>query len=330
MTATNASAPAALRERRVSPVTRFALQYGMVGLLIVLVIIAQITYPQFLTLHNIQNTITQNASTAIVAIGMTFVIIGGGFDLSVSGIFGLGSVLFAGLVMSGFPVIAALLLALVAGLVCGLLNGIIVTKLKVNAFVATLGTSFAFLGAAALYSGSRPISVPLVPGFTTLGAGRIGGISIAVLMIIALYLIAGAVLSRSVYGRGVYAVGGSREAARLAGLPVDRTQIIGFIICGVLAALAGVLLTSTLSVGQYDQGMSVALDSIAAVVVGGTSLYGGSGAMWRTAVGVAILATLNNLFSSMSIASPTQDIIKGGVLVAAVAFEVIVRKVSAR
>jgi ribose transport system permease protein len=307
-----------------------ALRYGMVLLLVVLVIVAQIAYPQFLTLNNLQNTITQNASTAVVAIGMTFVIIGGGFDLSVSGTFGLGSVVYAGLVLAGLPVIAALACALLAGLLCGVVNGLVITKLKVNAFVATLGSGAAFLGAAALVSGSRPVTVPPVPTFNLLGAGSIGGVSIEVLIILVLYVVAAIVLSKSVYGRGLYAVGGSRESARLAGLAVDRIQIIAFIVCGGLAALAGILLASTLSVGQFDQGSTVALDSIAAVVVGGTSLYGGDGAIWRTAVGVAILATMNNLFSSMSIASPTQNIIKGAVLVAAVAFEVVVRKVTAR
>jgi ribose transport system permease protein len=313
-----------------SRLTNLGLRYGMLLLLIALVIAAQIAYPQFLTLNNLQNTITQNASTAVVAVGMTFVIIGGGFDLSVAGTFGLGSVLYAGLVLAGLPVFAALACTLLAGLACGVANGLVITKLKVNAFVATLGSGAAFLGVAALVSGSRPVTVPAVPSFNLLGAGRVGGVSIEVIIIVVLYVVAAIVLSKSVYGRTLYAAGGSRESARLAGLPVDRVQIIAFVVCGALAALAGILLASTLSVGQFDQGTNVALDAIAAVVVGGTSLYGGDGALWRTGVGVAILATMNNLFSSMSIASPTQNIIKGAVLVAAVAFEVVVRRITTK
>lgn len=315
---------------RSSRLTTLGLRYGMVLLLVALIIVAQIAYPQFLTLNNLQNTITQNASTAVVAIGMTLVIIGGGFDLSVSGIFGLGSVLYAILVITGLPVFAALACTLGAGLACGALNGWVITKLKVNAFVATLGSGAAFLGFAALISDSRPVTVPPVPTFNLLGAGVVGGVSIEVMMIIGLYIIAAITLSKTVYGRTLYAVGGSRESARLAGLSVDRIQIIAFVVSGLLAALAGILLASTLSVGQFDQGTNVALDAIAAVVVGGTSLYGGDGAIWRTAVGVSILATMNNLFSSMSIASPTQNIIKGAVLVAAVAFEVVVRRVTTK
>lgn len=307
-------------------VLRLAIRYGMVIALIVLVIAAQASYSRFLTLVNIQNVITQNASTAIVAIGATYVIIGGGFDLSVAGIFGLGSVLFAGLVvMSGYPVWLALVVALAAGTLCGLVNGFVVTKLKVNTFVATLGTAAVFTGIAALYSGSTPISVFNVDGFKTLGSGGIFGVDYLLIIIVLLFLIFGFVLSRTVYGKSLYASGGNREAARLAGTNVDLIQTISFGISGLLAAFAGTALTSTIATGQFNQGSTVALDSIAAVVVGGTSLYGGEGAMWRTAVGVGILATMNNLFSSLSVQAPAQNIIKGLVLVAAVAFEELVR-----
>lgn len=322
MSTSTDSKPPTLGQR----IGRLSLQYGMVILLIVLVIAAQISYPAFLSPLNIQNTVTQNASMAIIAVGMTLVIIGGGFDLSVAGIFGMGSVAYAMLYMAGLPVFAAILIALVIGILAGLFNGLVITKLEVNALVATLASALIFLGIAALASGMRPIIVPASPEFSLLGAGRIGPVSIAFLVVIGLFLIGGLVLSKSVYGRQLYATGGNREAARLAGLPVDRITIISYVITGFLAAFAAVILASKLSVGDSSQAPSVALDAITAVVLGGTSLYGGTGAMWRTAIGVGILATLNNLFSSLALPSPSQDLIKGAVLIAAVAFEVVVRK----
>jgi ribose transport system permease protein len=206
-----------------------------------------------------------------------------------------------------------------------LINGLVITKLHVNTFVATLGTAAAFTGVAALYSGSKPIGA-FVPGFDSLGAGRVLGVAVPLILMAALFVVGGAVLSRTVYGRSLFATGGNHEAARLAGLRVDRIQIVAFVVSGLSAALAGAVLASSLSTGQFDQGSTVALDSIAAVVIGGTSLYGGEGAMWRTLVGVLILATMNNLFSSLSIATPTQMIIKGVVVVAAVAFEELARR----
>ena len=306
-------------------VTRGLLTYGMVVVLVVLVIVAQSVYPQFLTPQNIQNLLTQNASTAIVAIGATYVIICGGFDLSVSGSFGLGSVTFALLAMNGTSVPLALASAVLAGASCGLANGLVIAKLRVNTFITTLGSSTAFVGIAAITSGSSPITVS-VPGFETLGNSSVFGVNLTVVIMGALYVVAEFVLRKTVFGRAIYAVGGNRETARLAGIRVDLTQTSTFIISGVLAAFAGCVLASTLSTGQFDQGGPVALDAIVAVVVGGTSLYGGEGAIWRTAIGVLMLATMNNLFSSLSVEQPTQNIVKGVVIVAAVALDALGRR----
>src|SRR5262249_48124321 len=152
----------------------------------------------------------------------------------------------------------------------------------------------AFDGIAALYSNSQAIPVAGVPGFETLGAGQVGGLPVPVIVLAVLYLAAGLLLHRTAFGRNAFAVGGNAEAARLAGLPTDRVRVIAFVIVGASAGLAGAMLASTLATGQIDQLSTVALDAIAAVVIGGTSLFGGEGAVWRTTVGVLILATLNN------------------------------------
>jgi ribose transport system permease protein len=317
-------APAVPAPKR-SPWRTFAdlsLRYAMIYVLVGLVVAAQLTYENFLTPVNINNLLVQNAGVGIVAIGMTFVIIGGGFDLSVSGTLSLGSVLFAGLCMnSGLAVGPGLTLTLAAAAVLGVVNGVIVTKLGVNAFITTLGTAAAFGGVAAMYSDSQPISVRGVPYFETLGSAQLGGVSAPVFLLGGLFLAAGVLLHKTPYGRNLFATGGNHEAARLAGLPVDRIVIVSFLLCGVTAALAGATLASTLATGQVDQLSTVALDAIAAVVIGGTSLFGGEGALWRTAVGVLILATLNNLFSSLAVETPVQNIIKGCVVIAAVTFE---------
>lgn len=301
-------------------VTDLLLRFGMLIVLVGLMIAAQVVYPEFLTWRNLQNTITQNSNTAIVAVGATYVMIGGGFDLSVAGTLGLGSVIFAELTVKGLPVGLALILALFGGTVAGIFNGLVITKLKVNPFVATLGSAAIFLGIGALYANSDSISVPPSTAFTYLGQSKIAGVDVSVILIVILYVLGGFVLSRTVFGRSVYATGNNHEAARLAGIRVDRVQTLTFAISGLLAALAGVVLASSLVTGGFDQGTGVELNSIAGVVIGGTSLWGGEGAMWRTAVGCAILATLNNLFSSLAIAGPTQSIITGGFLILAVAF----------
>jgi ribose transport system permease protein len=312
---------------RLRRLAQMNLRFAMLWILLGLVIAAQVVYPSFLTVTNLENLLTQNANVGIVAAGMTFVMISGGFDLSVTGTVSLGSVLFAGLCYnSHLPVPFALLLSMLVGAGCGLLNGLVIGHLRVNAFVATLGTATAFDGVAALYSHSQPITVAGVPGFGYVGAGRLLGLPVPIVLLGGSLLLGGLVLRSTAYGRKLYAVGGNNEAARLAGLPTDRIRTIAFVVCGIGAAFAGAMLASTLSAGQADQLPTVALDSIAAVVIGGTSLYGGEGAMWRTAVGVMILGTLNNLFSSLAVQSPVQNVIKGGVVIVAVALETVSRR----
>jgi ribose transport system permease protein len=315
------------RERRPHTLQSLAIRYAMLWVLVALVIAAQLSYDQFLTVDNLKHLLTQNANVGVVAAGMTLVLIGGGFDLSVSGSFSLGSVLFAGLcVKSGLSVPAALALVLLVGAGCGVVNGLVITRLGVNAFVTTLGTAAAFGGLAAMYSHSEPITVDATPGFGWLGTSSIGGIPIPVLTLVALYLVGSFVLSKTTFGRRLYATGGNEEAARLAGLRVHRIRVVAFGACGITAALAGAMLASTIGTGQTDQLSTVALDSIAAVVIGGTSLFGGEGAMWRTAVGVLILSTLNNLFSSLALEAPLQNLVKGFVVIAAVALETYSRR----
>jgi ribose transport system permease protein len=296
-----------------------ALHLAIVWVLIALAIVADVLYPGFFAWGNIRNILSQNAPVGLVAIGMTFVMIAGGFDLSVSSIFALGGVAFASFV-GHVPVGLAAAGAIVVGLVAGAVNGAIITRLRVNPFVATLGTASAFSGLAYVYSHSTPI-VPTNGSFAALGSNDLLGIPISVLLFFAVFALGAVVLSKSVFGRTIYAVGGNAEAARLAGIRVDLIRFAAYAITGVCAALAGMIIASRTGVGQADTGASITLDSIAIVIIGGTSLQGGEGAMWRTLVGMLILGTINNLFDSLALDTAAQSLVKGVIVVGAVALE---------
>jgi ribose transport system permease protein len=291
----------------------------MVLILVVLACVSDILYPGFFDSGNLRNILSQNAPIGIVAIGMTFVIIAGGFDLSVGAIYAAGSLFFAGLA-AHVPVPLALVAALLVGMAAGTINGTIVTRLKVNAFVATLGTSSVFTGLALIYSHSAPITADMA-GFDYIGSANWAGIPVAIFILAAVFVVASVVLSRTVYGRSVYATGGSIEAARLSGIRVDLIRASTYMITGVCAALAGAIIASRTGVGQGDIGADVTLDAIAMVIIGGTSLFGGEGAMWRTLVGLLILATINNLFDSLALESSVQLLVKGLVVIGAVSLD---------
>jgi ribose transport system permease protein len=294
-------------------------RYAMVLILVVLACVSDILYPGFFDSGNLRNILSQNAPIGIVAIGMTFVIIAGGFDLSVGAIYAAGSLFFAGLA-AHVPVPLALVAALLVGMAAGTINGTIVTRLKVNAFVATLGTSSVFTGLALIYSHSAPITADMA-GFDYIGSANWAGIPVAIFILAAVFVVASVVLSRTVYGRSVYATGGSIEAARLSGIRVDLIRASTYMITGVCAALAGAIIASRTGVGQGDIGADVTLDAIAMVIIGGTSLFGGEGAMWRTLVGLLILATINNLFDSLALESSVQLLVKGLVVIGAVSLD---------
>lgn len=299
------------------------LQYGMVWALIALLIVATILYPGFFNIANIKNILSQNASVGIVAVGMTFVIIAGGFDLSVGAIFALGAVLFANRADPAGLWGAAGVVLLVS-IACGVVNGLIVTKLRVNPFIATLGSGSIFGGFAYIFSNSAP-QTPDNFDFQILGTERWLGWPVPIWLLVAAFAIGAFVLIKSVYGRSIYAIGGNSEAARLSGMRVDLLRGGTYVISAVCSGLGGMILASRLGVGQADMGGSIALNSIAIVVIGGTSLMGGEGAMWRTAIGLLILATLSNVFNSLAISTNYQLLTKGAIVIAAVALDVFAR-----
>jgi len=301
----------------------FFVRYGMVWALIVLAILANFMFSGFFNPENLSNLLYQVAATGIVAVGMTFAIISGGFDLSVGAVLAGASCSYAWLSQS-MPLWQAFALTVVMGIVAGIINGLVVTKLKVNAFIATLATSSLYGGMTLLFTQGAAVMTE-AEGFTTMGQGTWFGIWIQNYIVVGFILVFGFVLAKTPYGRSVYAVGGNLEAARLAGMRIDVVRVSTYAITGMCAAVAGTLLSSMTGVGQSNIGLSVTLDSIAIVIIGGTSLMGGEGAMWRTVVGLLMWGTIGNVFASLALPEATQSLLQGGILLVAVALDSLAR-----
>jgi ribose/xylose/arabinose/galactoside ABC-type transport system permease subunit len=300
-------------------VGRAATKYAPLLVLSVLLIIGTLVHPGFWALDNIRNILTQNSAVALVAFGMTLVIIAGVFDLSVGAIFAAGAVVFASLSNTMNLTVAAVL-SIGVGLLAGAFNGVVVTRFRVNSFIGTIATAAIFSGLVYVASDSAPVQSS-ADGFDELGLGRIAGMPWPVLIMGVVFVVLALILNRTILGRYVFASGGNAEAARLTGVPVAAVQIFCLVVVGALSALAGVVTASQLGVGQPTLGANIALDAFAIVVIGGTSVYGGRGALWRTATGVLILAVLTNIFNALAWDTTRQSVAKGAVLLAAVALD---------
>jgi ribose transport system permease protein len=307
-----------------SRAARLLQQYGIVLVFVVLVAVVGSIDPRFLESTNLLNMAQQWAPVGLMAMAGTYVIIGGGFDLSVGGIFALAGVLAAGLSQDvGLGV--AYFAVVGVGIVFGVANGLLVTKVNVNPFIATIASGQVARGLALIYTAGSPILVT-AGGFGFLGSERIGDVAVSAIILLVAFVVGGIVLARTVYGRWVYAVGGNTEASRLTGLPVDRVLVVTYVISGVAAALAGFVFASRLGIGQPDAGVGIEFDVIIAIVLGGTAIGGGIGAMWRTLVGVALLAVMQNGFDTLGVESFYQVLIKGMILIVAVAWDEWVRR----
>lgn len=291
--------------------------YGVVIALVVLIAVISIAQPSFLSFPNQMNILSQWAPVAIMGIGMTYVVITGGFDLSVGATYALAAVIAAAVGQSQAPLVA-FSAAIAAGLAVGIVNGFIVTALRVNPFIATLGTSLVVGGITLAITGNRAFIVAFEP-FTALGRDRLAGVPYSGILVVVLFVIAGLVLAYSSWGQSLYAVGGNLEASRLAGIRTSGVVGSAYALAGLTAGVAGVVTASQLSSAQASLGATLVFDVLTVVIVGGTALSGGRGAIWRTAVGVGILATLQNGFNLLDIDAYYQDVIKGVIIIAALA-----------
>lgn len=299
-------------------------RYALVGVLVVLVAVISARQSNFVSETNLLSLLQQWAPVGIMAIAGTYVIIAGGFDLSVGGMYVLGGVVAAELAQRNSMALATCA-ALGAGLAAGLANGVIVTKLKVNPFIATLGTGAILTSFALVWTAGSPVMVSN-PDFSVLGRSKVGPFSLSAVVLLALFVVGAFVLARTVYGRKLYAVGGNRDASLLVGLRNDRLLISTYVLSGVAAAFAGVLIASRLGQGQPSLGQGIEFDVVIAIILGGTAISGGSGAMWRTFVGLALLAVMQNGLDTLQVDAFYQNGIKGAILVLALAWDEYVQR----
>jgi ribose transport system permease protein len=295
--------------------------YAIVWVTVALFVTLAVTTPNFATTANLSNILDQQATTLIVASATTLTVIAGGFDLSLGAIFVLSPLVAFRFENATGSIELAVLAAVVTGLVAGGVNGAIVAVLKINSFIATLATSFVLFGVAYVVS-DKSILRPEDPGFRSFATTDYLGLSSATWMALVVVAVASLSLSRTRFGRRVYASGGNPEAARLAGVSVAKTMLITFLAGGLAAGLAGAISGSQTISAQASDDFSFIFAVIAAVVVGGTSIAGGEGAVWRSVVGVLFIALLTNGFNLNGVDPVFQRVILGVVILATVALDV--------
>lgn len=296
-------------------------QNKMLIILILMVALMSTLSNVFFTSENLLNIIEQISINLILAAGMTFVIISGGIDLSVGAILAAGGVVAASIVKSGGSPWMAVIAAVLVGAVLGLINGLPIAKLAVPPFIITLAMMTIARGIAYVYVDGQPI-VGLPESFLKIDQGTFLSISNSIWIMVIVLIVSQILLRYTKLGRYVYYVGGNEEAARVSGINVSRIKIFVYTLSGLLSGIAGVILTSRINSGQPQAGLSYELDAIAAVIIGGTSLNGGTGAISGTIVGAAIIGVINNGLNLLNVSSFYQMIIKGLVIAAAVILDI--------
>ncbi len=310
-----------LRHSGVRPFLQHLQEYGILAVFMLEFVFFALTSDHFLTPENLLNVTLQTSIIAIIAAGMTFVILTAGIDLSVGSLVALTGVIAAWILKFNLPPTVGLSLAITGGLLVGALSGVIagffITSFRVTPFITTLALMTIWRGLAYIWVDGRPIW-GLPPIFDMLGSGRILGIPFPSIVMLLVYLLAWFILQHTQFGRNVYAVGGNAEAARLAGIATRKILLLVYLICGVLASLSGVLLASRMSSGQPNAGLMYELDVIAAVVVGGTSLFGGRGSVAGTFIGAMLIGVLRNGLNLTGVGSYVQQVVLGVVILLAV------------
>lgn len=289
--------------------------------LVLLIAVVSILNPSFLSPKNIMNILRQTSVNAVIAAGMTFVILTGGIDLSVGSILGISGAVCASLLVSGKNVVIAVLAALVVGAVVGFLNGFIISKGKLQPFIATLATMTVLKGLTLVYTNGNPITLgsnELAMSFGKIGGGTILGIPTPAMIMILVFMACYYILHNTKMGRYTYALGSNEEATKLSGLNTDKIKIWVYTISGILASIAGIIITSRLYSAQPTAGSGYELDAIAAVVLGGTSLNGGKGKITGTIIGALIIGVLSNALNILDVSSYYQTMVKGAVILLAV------------
>jgi ribose/xylose/arabinose/galactoside ABC-type transport system permease subunit len=291
-------------------------QAGVLVALILLIVVASFLSDRFLTVPNLVNVLRQVSIVGILALGMTFVILTAGIDLSVGSMLGLSVVIFAGMLEHNSMAIA-IPLGLLAAVAAGFVNGVGIAYAGIPPFIMTLGTLSFARGLSFIYTGGTPLPI-LDETYYYIGNGTILGVPIPSIILIVALLVCAVVLRMTPFGRSVYGIGSNEDAARLSGVPVKRYKTLVYVISGFFAGLAGLVYSSQLSIGTPIAGQGYELDAIAAVVVGGTSLFGGKGSVFGTFVGTLIIGVLANMLNLNGVDPFVQQLFKGALIIAAV------------
>lgn len=300
--------------------------YGIVLSFLVLFVTLALTSDVFLSTTNLLNLADQWSAAGIIAVAGTLVFVAGGFDISVGSIFALAGVAAAGLASNGASLSVAVLAAVGVGIVSGVLNGALTTVGRINPFIATLATATMLGGVAVLVTDGKLIVVEQA-GFAALGNGTLLGVKYSIWIFAGVAVACGLLLSRTTIGRAIYATGGNAEAARLSGIRTGAIRMLTFVLSGVAAGVAGVLVASRVATGQADVGgVDLAFQVISAIVIGGTSILGGAGAVWRTVLGIFLLAMIYNGFNLLGVDTRFQDIATGAIILIAVGVDAWARK----
>ncbi|MDC7289970.1 ribose ABC transporter permease [Blautia schinkii] len=306
-------------ENKKKSTAEYIQEYGALIALIVLVVGIGIASPEFRTWSNFLSLLRQSSINGFIAFGMTCVILTDAIDLSVGSVLALSTALCAGMISSGVPVVPAMILALLIGAGLGVISGLLVTKGRLQAFIATLITMTVYRGLTMIFMDGKPIS-NLGDSFALklVGKGNIFRIPIPVILFALVFAAFFFMLTKTTFGRRIYATGSNSKCAKLVGVNIDRTKIIVYGLSGLMSALSGLILLSRLSSAQPTLGQGYELDAIAAVALGGTSMSGGRGKIQGTLIGVLIIAVLNNGLNILGVSSYYQDVVKGLVILVAV------------
>jgi ribose transport system permease protein len=288
---------------------------------LILIVVVSVLNPNFFTVDNLLNILRQTSVNAIMAVGMTLVILTAGIDLSVGSVLALCGAFAASMLDSELSIFITVPAVLIAGALLGGVSGVIIAKGRVQAFIATLVTMTLLRGATLVFTDGRPISTGFSDAsdaFAWFGTGYLFGVPVPVWLMVVVFAAAWYLLNHTRIGRYIYALGGNEAATSLSGINVDRIKIIVYAACGFLSALAGIIVTSRLSSAQPTAGTGYELDAIAAVVLGGTSLAGGKGRISGTLIGAFIIGFLNNALNLLDVSSYYQMIVKATVILLAV------------
>ncbi|MCE7066275.1 ABC transporter permease [Dyadobacter sp. CY326] len=296
-------------------------QYGIFLAFILICLALAFSTPRFFTVPNLMIIGTQVSINALLAFGVTFVIITGGIDLSLGSmvaVAGVTTALFAH--PDTYPLLVPLLAGLGAGLFFGAFNGFVITKSKVPPFIVTLGTMTIGRGLALILSKGRPIS-NLSDSFNFIGGGNVFGIPFPIIILVVAFIVCSIILNKTVLGRYMYAVGGNEPAARASGIDVTNVKMWVYTLCGLLSAVGGILLTSRITTGQPNAGAGFELDAIAAAIIGGTSTSGGTGTMTGTLIGALLIGVISNSLDLLNVTSYYQQVVMGVIIIGAVVLD---------